>query len=665
LSQKYIPDRILKFESDHYKKVQCVAYDSSGNAWICGFFENEMVTGDGLVKAMAKRVLFITFLNGNGLIRWRKVFSGHGNSGFHSAVITSEQNLFISGWSDDTLMVEGISYSGGAGQQVFTMLMEPDGTVRSFDIIIENFPGRFTSMDANMENDLLFGYHHGQTRVADEVLQPNGKHDVLILKLDSGLPEVLPISLSGTGKLSNITGRALRDELVIAGEFSRKLIVGDTLLNARGKSDIFLVRFNARYEMISAMAFGSGKNDKLGSMEHDMAGNIYLTGSFEGVFGMDTKTIKSNGNQDVFVVSLDTGNCINWVQSWGGAADDQGSALVIDGQGKVIIGGTYKNQIQIFSDTLVGSQRYSNGFLVCLDTKNGQPEWTMNVPGKSGVSPLILAGHRGEKVLVSGIFYDQVHIEGHVITSKKRGDIFLATMLNPCNDFSFDLSDHSYICQAGPDTLDAGPGFQKYFWNDGLSDARYLVIDDPGKYWVDVVDPNGCQASDTVIVALDSISYRIDTEAESMPAGNNGRIAITPLTGMPPFSIRWMDNSTEMERHGLSAGHYSFTLSDMSGCQVFGEVDVEEEYSTGILDVLATPNPVTGLSRIWYSLPDNEWMQLALYDHSGRKIEVIHSGIYNKGTHVLDWVPDRLKPGIYYLKLTTRKATATCRIMIN
>jgi hypothetical protein len=53
------------------------------------------------------------------------------------------------------------------------------------------------------------------------------------------------------------------------------------------------------------------------------------------------------------------------------------------------------------------------------------------------------------------------------------------------------------IIQALSYTLDVDPSFESYLWNDGLTQGTRL-IDTSGVYWLDVLDHNGCAASDTI-----------------------------------------------------------------------------------------------------------------------------------------------------------------------
>jgi gliding motility-associated-like protein len=64
---------------------------------------------------------------------------------------------------------------------------------------------------------------------------------------------------------------------------------------------------------------------------------------------------------------------------------------------------------------------------------------------------------------------------------------------------SLELGRDTVICANKLLTLKAGQGFQSYVWNDGSSNAE-LQVTQPGKYYVQVTDHCGNQASDTLLV---------------------------------------------------------------------------------------------------------------------------------------------------------------------
>ncbi|MDY0201970.1 MAG: T9SS type A sorting domain-containing protein, partial [Tenuifilaceae bacterium] len=57
----------------------------------------------------------------------------------------------------------------------------------------------------------------------------------------------------------------------------------------------------------------------------------------------------------------------------------------------------------------------------------------------------------------------------------------------------------------GPLTLDAGGGFVSYLWSDG-STTRTLLVTQSGTYWVKVIDDNGCEGTDEVILEIKDFS---------------------------------------------------------------------------------------------------------------------------------------------------------------
>ncbi len=66
---------------------------------------------------------------------------------------------------------------------------------------------------------------------------------------------------------------------------------------------------------------------------------------------------------------------------------------------------------------------------------------------------------------------------------------------------ALELGDDVLLCVEGTVTLDAGPGYSSYFWQDG-STEQTLTVDQIGDYWVAVTDAKGCINIDTIGVKL-------------------------------------------------------------------------------------------------------------------------------------------------------------------
>jgi gliding motility-associated-like protein/uncharacterized repeat protein (TIGR01451 family) len=125
-----------------------------------------------------------------------------------------------------------------------------------------------------------------------------------------------------------------------------------------------------------------------------------------------------------------------------------------------------------------------------------------------------------------------------------------------------DLGPDRNICNGGSITLTATGG-GNYLWNTNATTASITVSPtQPTVYSVTVTGPNGCKASDFVLVtqgaAFDVASLKVDPSCGS----SNGSITLTPsLAGN--YSYTWTPNvSTTSSASGLAAGTYTIVVSD-------------------------------------------------------------------------------------------------------
>jgi hypothetical protein len=91
---------------------------------------------------------------------------------------------------------------------------------------------------------------------------------------------------------------------------------------------------------------GSGPEENAYAMALDRWGNIFLTGSFDGLSDFDPGpgvfNLNAAGMRDIFVLKLDpTGNLL-WAKSMGAAGDDVGTAIACDTAGNVVVTGHFK-----------------------------------------------------------------------------------------------------------------------------------------------------------------------------------------------------------------------------------------------------------------------------------------------------------------------------------
>lgn len=134
-------------------------------------------------------------------------------------------------------------------------------------------------------------------------------------------------------------------------------------------------------------------------------------------------------------------------------------------------------------------------------------------------------------------------------------------------------------------TLEAKPDFgtepYTFLWNTGETTAK--IQDKPsGIYFVKVTDVNNVMKIDTFELKQPSVfsfeskmsdfnGYQVSTHGN-----NNGKVEIVANGGTPPYEYLWSNGENTSVRSGLSAGTYSFVISDANQCTTNGSITITE-----------------------------------------------------------------------------------------
>lgn len=76
------------------------------------------------------------------------------------------------------------------------------------------------------------------------------------------------------------------------------------------------------------------------------------------------------------------------------------------------------------------------------------------------------------------------------------------------------------------------------------------------------------------------------------------------------------------------------------------------------------PNPANKITTLRYTLPQSGDVAVALFDLMGRRLRTVFGGVQSQGVHTLPFDILGLHPGMYFLRLTANRHTATHRLSI-
>jgi hypothetical protein len=216
----------------------------------------------------------------------------------------------------------------------------------------------------------------------------------------------------GGGGLKAIGSLATTPEggVLVGGHFSDSLILSDTLLLARGRTDAFALQFGTDGQLQWARSWG-GRDDVRGThIACGTGGVIYLTGWYDDelIVG-DTTLFANTTDPDVFLMRLDAEGAVRWVEKAGGVFEEEPTGLTVDDAGAPILTGFLVGRMTL-NGTLDIESRDGNAdiFVLRYDT-TGRIQWARSIGGDQRQIPtgldvydgiLSVCGHFQENLLI-------------------------------------------------------------------------------------------------------------------------------------------------------------------------------------------------------------------------------------------------------------------------
>jgi gliding motility-associated-like protein len=117
-------------------------------------------------------------------------------------------------------------------------------------------------------------------------------------------------------------------------------------------------------------------------------------------------------------------------------------------------------------------------------------------------------------------------------------------------------------------TPSGGTAPYSYLWSDGTTGTSATGLSS-GSHTVTITDANGCTVTRTVTISQPAvISGTIAATQITCNGANNGAATVSTTGGTTPITYLWSNGATTASVNNLSAGNYTVTATDASGCSV-------------------------------------------------------------------------------------------------
>ena len=238
------------------------------------------------------------------------------------------------------------------------------------------------------------------------------------------------------------------------------------------------------------------------SINLDGTGNVIVTGFFDATGDFDpgagTFNLTSNGNQDIFVLKLNSSGNFIWAVSVGGTGLDNGYSVTTDAVDNVIVTGIHQGTVDF--DPGPGVDNYTSGgglwdyFILKLNS-NGVYQWAISSQNPSTASGNSIDCDASNNIYVTGNFRQTVDFDpgvgvfnmtptnteaGYVLKLDPNGNLIWAKMFsgnNRCTPSTIDIDSNGDVITSGEyyDNLDADPGTGTFTLSTNGEQDIYII----------------------------------------------------------------------------------------------------------------------------------------------------------------------------------------------
>jgi gliding motility-associated-like protein len=249
--------------------------------------------------------------------------------------------------------------------------------------------------------------------------------------------------------------------IYVAGYFEEQIDFQGITAVSGGNRDFFVAKINPEGDVLW-LETGGGVNDVYATgIAVDLAGNVYVSGTFEGDIEVQNNNANSSGATDIFLVKYNTNGNYLWGQYFGGFNIDLSGDVIVDNSGNPIITGTYHTSIYIDGNTIVSQG--GNDYFVAKFSPTGNIIWVSDEGSDSDVWGKKLAVDFNNNIYVTGEFSGLLNHGTASISPQGIFDVYLAKYSSTGNpewiqavgstgnvdksgDVSTDIFNNIYIC---------------------------------------------------------------------------------------------------------------------------------------------------------------------------------------------------------------------------
>ena len=557
-------------------------------------------------------LMYVIKLDSTGSIQWSKVYDAYGYGKFTGVKQTSDGGYYIAGFIE-----------GGFGfLDQFIMKTDMIGNVQW----AKNFGG----IEADEFRKLSITAGGGLIVTGSNASFGVGVKDAQAIKLTS----------NGNIEWANTYGTLYEDfnsSCIIASDGNYVLSGAVDITGSYGIRPT-LIKLDTLGNIIWANYYAGYIEDWSRDLIETSDGGFLITG--------DTKSYGLGGSQDIYLIKTDSSGNVEWAKSYGGISSDVGYGVVLSNDGKYVVAG-YTNSF--------GFGGY-DGFLMKVDT-NGSLEWFHTYGGYTSdyIYDVILAPDFG------------FALTGRRSSNTIGGDdvYMIKTDENGYSNCVFGIYNPNVFTISNLQAINMNMGTLSYISEDNTT--------------ITTIFPNTAQTTSCAIIPVELKSFNYILE------NNDVVLSWATATETNNMGFKILKDDTEIgfvagsgtttepreyiyEDVNVKSGTYSYKLIqiDFDGTNnKVGELEVAvDNVPTEYLLQQNYPNPFNPITKIQYSIPQNSFVILSVYNSLGERVALLEEEMKEAGFYEIEFDGSNLPSGIYFYTLSSGDFISTKKMIL-
>ncbi|MBC7923614.1 MAG: SBBP repeat-containing protein [Ferruginibacter sp.] len=590
-----------------------IVTDASGNVYVTGTYEE---------------------------LAWFRKSANPANQVFLENLIDTRQHAFI------------VKYNASGTAQWARQGKSTNGTDQGLGIAVERFSGDVL-VTGYFNGTLAFGSGGGTVTLA-----AGGFVDLFVVKYGTGGGFQWARKAGGTNSAHEVRGAAVGVDpydgyAYVVGSFAGTANFGggNSLVTSPYISNVFVAKYGPSGTLLWTRQAGQDAVIDEGSdVDVDVAGSVYLTGTFKGKIKFGDEEIATPAGEnnlfpDVFIAKYNGAGTAQWAKRVGETFSFSPPRICVGPVGGIFLTGNFLD-VATFDNNQPASVGGSDGFIAKYYS-TGEVNWVKQVSGSSDQYLTGIGVDYSDNAYVAGSSFSALSLDGISLENAPLGSHAFIAKLGPPP--SVNVTNFTLV-NADTD-LDVG-----ILFNFGTVD--YAAI---GTTNINI-RANTSPAVGSVIFTL--LGSPTVTE-NSPPYAYAGGIAddYNGFSPAPSPSYYRMTATPYSENDGQgvrgTARLLFFKVTDGGGRLASAE-PVE-----AVAELTAQPNPFAGQTTLRFRVGKAGRASLEVYDLKGARVARLFEGAAEAGQlYRCAWDGERLAPGLYLARLASGDGVLTQKMVL-